>query len=172
MPSVLFVCTANRFRSPLAAGIFQKALAEEERERVASWNVGKASDWDVASAGLQAMPLQPVLPDVLEAASLLGIDLSDHRSQRVQDLDLSGWDLIVVMQESHRIALQDQYPELQERIYLLSHVVEYESYDIPDVHNSPQGVMGVCAVLNELIRRSLSYICVLAIALHNKRALS
>lgn len=172
MPSVLFVCTANRFRSPLAAGIFQKALAEEEQQRAASWNIGRASDWETASAGLQAAHLQPVLPDVLEAARQLGIDLSAHRSRRVQDLDLSQYDLIVVMEESHRSALEEQYPELQEHIYLLSRVVDYDSYDIPDAYNSPQGVMGVGAVMNDLIRRSLSYICVLAIALHNKRGLS
>lgn len=171
MPSVLFVCTANQFRSPLAAGIFEKALLEEERERLSPWNIGKADDWQVGSAGLMAMLQQPVLPDVLEAASQLGIDLSHHRSRRVDDLALSDYDLIVVMEEKQQQTLQIMYPELQERVYLLSRVVEYATYDIPDMHSSPQSVMGVCAVLNELIRRSLSYICVLAISLHNKRAL-
>ena len=170
MPSVLFVCTVNRFRSPLAAGIFQKALVEEEKERLSPWPLGNASDWQVSSAGLQAMPMQPVLLDVLEAGKQLGFDLSGHRSQRVRDLRLADYDLIIVMQKSHQEMLLTEHPELQERIYLLSHVVEYDDYDIPDVYNSPQGVMGVCAILNELIRRSLAYICVLAIAMHNKRA--
>jgi protein-tyrosine-phosphatase len=169
MPSVLFVCTANRFRSPLAAGIFQKALVEEQRARSTSWDIGRLSDWVAASAGLQALPLQPVLPDVLEAAAQLGIDLSAHRSQRVEDLDLAGFDLIVVMQESHRAALRERYPGLQERVYLFSQVVDYETYDIPDAYHSPQGVMGVAAVLNDLLRRRLSYVCILAIALHNSR---
>ena len=172
MPSVLFVCSANRFRSPVAAGIFQKALAEEETSRTLSWNIGQAATWVVSSAGLQAAPLQPVLPDVLEAACQLGIDLSDHWSQRVDELDLVNFDLIVVMQKSHRLALLDQYPDLQERIYLFSQVVDNESYDIPDSYNSPQGVMGVCVVMNDLIRRRLSYLCVLAIAMHNKRTLA
>ena len=172
MPSVLFVCTANRFRSPLAAGILKKALAEEETVRTANWNIGHARDWQVESAGTQAVPLQPVLPDVLEAARQLGIDLSGHRSQGLADLTLSDYDLILVMQESHRVELQSEYPELQERIYLFSQVVEYASYDIPDVYQSSQGVMGVCVVMNDLIRRSLRYICVLAIALHNKRTIA
>jgi protein-tyrosine phosphatase len=170
MPSILFVCTANRFRSPLAAGIFQKALEEEQRQKPSSWNIGRPGDWTVSSAGLQAISLQPVLPDVLAAAGQLGIDLSDHRSRRMEDIDLNDYDLLLVMQESHRVALQTMYPDHQERIYLFSQVVDYETYDIPDAYNSPQGVMGVCAVLNDLIRRRLSYICVLAIALHNKRA--
>jgi protein-tyrosine-phosphatase len=108
------------------------------------------------------------LPDVLSAASQLGIDLSDHWSQRVDNLKLMKYDLIVVMQESHRSALLERYPELQERLYLFSQVVDYESYDIPDAYSSPQGVMGVCVVINDLIRRRLGYVCILAIALHNK----
>ena len=170
MPSILFVCTANRFRSPLAAAIFKRALLEEERARSASWNIGQAGDWDVASAGLEAVPYQPALPDVLDAAGQLGIDLSAHRSQRVDDLNLLNYDLVLVMQESHRAALRNARPHLQERIYLFSQVVDQETYDIPDVYQTPQGVMGVCTVLNDLIRRRLSYICVLAIALHNKQA--
>ena len=169
MPSVLFVCTVNRFRSPLAAGIFKKALAEEERQRVSSWNIGQASDWEVSSAGLGAVPQLPVLPDVLEAAGQLGIDLSDHRSRPVEDLKLLEYDLIIVMQQSHRVALLERHPELAEYVYLFSQVVDYETYDIPDNYDSPQGVMGVCVVMNDLIRRRLSYICVLAIAMHNKR---
>ncbi len=170
MPSVLFVCSANRFRSPLAAAIFEKALKEEEKARTSAWNIGRADDWQVTSAGLFAAPLQPVLPDVLAAAAQLGLDLSDHWSQRVEDLNLADYDLLLVMQESHRAALREHHPDLQDRIYLFSQVVDYDAYDIPDAYQSPQGVMGVAAVMNDLIRRRLSYICVLAIALHNQRA--
>lgn len=172
MPSVLFVCTANRFRSPLAAAIFAKALAEEEKARSIPWGIGAAREWRVASAGISAVSQEPVLPAVLEAAQQFGLDLSAHRSQRVDDLRLSDFDLFIVMQENQKLVLKSEYPELEERIYLLSHIAEYETYDIPDLYTSPQGVMGVCVIINELIRRSLTYICVLAIALHNKRALA
>jgi protein-tyrosine phosphatase len=170
MPAVLFLCTANRFRSPLAAAIFEKALREEEKARSSSWSIGRADDWQVESAGLFAAPQQPVLPDVLEAAWQFGIDLEQHRSQRVDDLDLAAYDLVLVMEESHRAALRERHPGLQDRIYLFSQVVDYDAYDIPDTYQSPQGVMGVAAVMNDLIRRRLSYICVLATALHNQRA--
>ena len=169
MPSVLFVCTANRFRSPLAAAIFKKALAEEEKHGTSPWKIGNASDWQVGSAGTWAMPGQAVLPDVLEAAKQIGIDLSAHRSRRVHGSMLSEYDLIVVMQESHKEALLSEFPDLHEHIYLFSRVVDLGSYDIPDDYGSVQEVMGVIAVMNELIRRSLRYICVLTIALHNKR---
>jgi protein-tyrosine-phosphatase len=170
MPSVLFVCTANRFRSPLAEGFFEQALAKEENERSCSWPIGKAADWVVSSAGIRAVPLQPVLPDVLEAGKLLGIDLSGHLSQRVQDLELADFDLILVMQENQKQVLLNSYPDHRERIYLLSQVLENDAYDFPDHFRSLHGVRGVGGVLSELIHEHMCNICVLAIALHNKRS--
>lgn len=169
MPSILFVCTANRFRSPLAAAIFKKAVAEEEAKRPSPWKIGEAGDWRVGSAGSWATPGQTVLPAVLEAAKQLDMDLSAHRSVQVSGPLLSNYDLILVMQESQKEALRSEFPHLHERIYLLSHVVELGSYDIPDAFGSLQEVMEVSAEMNELIRRGLRYLCVLAIALHNQR---
>ena len=169
MPSILFVCTANRFRSPLAAGFFEQALSREKKERKCTWPIGQVDDWEVASAGLQAARLQPVLPDVLEAGQQLGLDLSGHRSQRVQDLELSDFDLILVMQEKQKQVLLNEHPELREHIYLLSQVLENDTYDFPDHFRSLHGVRGVGDVMGELIQRNICYICVLAISLHNKR---
>jgi len=159
MPSILFVCTANRFRSPLAAAFLLKALEEE----------GMAESWRIGSAGTWASPGQPVLPGVSEAAQGFGIDLSAHRSARVSRRLLSEYDLVLVMQASQREALLTEFPELGERVYLFSEVVERRSYDIPDVPGSEEGVREIAAELEALIRRGLKYICVLATYLHNTR---
>lgn len=169
MPSVLFVCTANRFRSPLAAAIFKKALVEEGIKPTSPWNIGDAENWRVGSAGTWTSPGQAVLPAVLEAANRLDIDLSTHRSVSVSERLISDYDLILVMQESQKEALQSEFPRHRERIYHLSHVLELGSYDIPDTFDSLEEVMQVSAEMSELIRRNFRYICVLAIALHNKR---
>ena len=172
MPSVLFVCTANRFRSPLAEGIFRKALAEQEKEKTTPWDIGRIGDWEAGSAGTWAVPGLPALPHVVEAADQLGIDLTSHRSQRVSAELLSRYDLILVVQETHREMLVNEFPPFKDQIYLLSQVINHEAYDLPDTYESMQGVMQVCVVLNDLIRRNLHYICVLAIALHNKRVMA
>ena len=169
MPSVLFVCTANQFRSPLAAALFQKAMLREGQERNAPWDIGKTEDWTVDSAGTWAQEGQPVLRDVLEAGKLLDVDLSAHRSTKVNKLLLSRYDLVLVMQESHRELLHREYPGLRERIYLLSLVVDQAAYDFQDTHRFLQEVMNVGRALETLIRCNMHYICVLAIALHNKR---
>ena len=172
MPSVLFVCTANRFRSPLAAGIFRQALAEQEKEKTSPWNIGRANDWEAGSAGTLAVSGLPALPHVVAAAKQLGIDLASHYSRQVSEELLSRYDLVLVVQESHREMLLSEFPHLVERIYLLSQVINDDAFDFPDTYDSIPGVMQVCVVMNDLIRRNLHYICVLAIALHNKRVMA
>ena len=159
MPSILFVCTANRFRSPLAAAILKQILH----------HMGMSDSWEIASAGTWAETGQPALSHIAEAAQRLGIDLSPHRSRRVSEALLSGYDLILVMQASQREALLSEFPSLEERVYLLSHVVERRCYDIPDVPGSAHGVLEVIAELQSLIRRGTESICVLATYLYNTR---
>lgn len=159
MPSVLFVCTANRFRSPLAAAIFRKVLEEN----------GIGSPWLVGSAGTWAAPGQPVIPPVLSVAQKLGLDLSKHRSIGVSRQLLSEYDLVLVMQASQKEALQSEFPSQYQHIHLFSNVVERGSYDIPDSLDSDQDMKSISLELNELIRRGLPNILALAAALHNLR---
>src|SRR5574341_1208566 len=159
MPSVLFICTANRFRSPLAAAMLKKDLGE----------MGIADSWRIGSAGTWTEPGQPVLQAVSDAAQGFGIDLSGHRSSRVSRQLLSEYDLILVMQASQKEALISEFPELQERVYLFSEVVERRSYDVLDSLESDLGAPEISAELDALIRRGLNYICVLATYLNNTR---
>src|SRR5512139_2422813 len=101
MPSVIFVCTANRFRSPLAAAILEKALKEGKSAAGRTGGLPSLEPWHVGSAGTWATPGEPVLPMVSEAAQKLGIDLSDHSSRRVSGPLLSEYDLILVMEAGH-----------------------------------------------------------------------
>jgi protein-tyrosine-phosphatase len=159
MPSILFVCTANRFRSPLAAAFLGKVLEEN----------GPSASWVIGSAGTWAEPGQPIIPAVFAVAQKFGLDLTTHRATRVSGPSLSQYDLILVMQTSQKEALQSEFPALYERIYLLSNVVERGSYDIPDLPDSPEQMVVVGTELYELIRRGWRNICVLATASHNAR---
>ena len=159
MPSILFVCTANRFRSPLAASLLQRELQA----------LGIAESWLVGSAGIWAAPGQPVMPHVCEAAQRFHIDLSSHRSVRVSRKLLARYDLILAMQAGQKEALLTEYPELGERVYLFSHVVERRTYDIPDAAGSEDEVLELAMELDALIQHGLESICVLATSLHNAK---
>lgn len=158
MPSVLFVCTANRFRSPLASAFFRKELDAVDED---GWTIDSAGTW--TTWGL------PVLPKVNLIARRYGIDLSSHRSKPVTEPLLSAHDLILVMEAGHREALQNEFPAVSERIYLLSQAAEGRTYDIPDRIESVESMLEVGENLHELIQTGLKDICDLAVRLHEAR---
>jgi protein-tyrosine phosphatase len=121
MPSVLFVCTANLYRSPLAAAFFQKIILEKTDH---SWIVDSAGTWT-----------QPGLPPMLEAIRLARkyeADIEAHRSKQVDKELLVRFDLILGMEMGHKEALQVEFPALRNRIYSFSEAVDNRQYDIPD----------------------------------------
>jgi protein-tyrosine phosphatase len=159
MPSILFVCTANRFRSPLAAAFLRKELNQK----------GLSEYCHVASAGTWARSGQPVMPGLVETARKFGVDLSEHRSRRVSGSLLSKYDLIVVMQASHREALVAEDPSLQNKVFLLSEIVEYRHYDIPDPFGSGQNALETVSELDDLIRQGADSLCSRAVDLNAMR---
>ncbi|MGE5250800.1 MAG: hypothetical protein ACM3QS_11370 [Bacteroidota bacterium] len=159
MPSILFVCTANRFRSPLAAAMLQKKLEEMQ----------VAESWYISSAGLWTTSGRPALPEVVAAAESFGIDLSSHRSTKVIAELVAAYDLIVVMTAGQKEALLTEFPFLQDSVYLLSDITERRSYDIPDPIGSEAELKEVVAEMDSLLERGLRSICVLATYLHNTK---
>jgi protein-tyrosine phosphatase len=84
---LVVVCTGNRVRSPAAEG-FLRLLTEGLPVRL-------------SSAGLLDLGPVPALPETLQTAAELGLDLSDHRAQCVVHADLSGVDLVVGFEQRH-----------------------------------------------------------------------
>ena len=150
---------SNRFRSPLAAAMLTHRLHD----------LGIAQSWKIGSAGLRATPGQPALREVAAAAERFGLDLSAHRSARVDRDLLSEYDLILVMQAGQKEALLTEFPDLYDHVYLLSAVTERRSYDIPDALGSEPEMLEVVSELNSLIQRGLESMCVLATYLRNTK---
>jgi protein-tyrosine-phosphatase len=128
MPSVLFVCTANQCRSPVAAALFQQHL--RRANLLAAWRVESAGTW--AESGRSAHPQMQVI------ARSAGLDLGRHRAQGIEDMPhLPTFDLVLTMARNHQEALQAEFPGLCERIYLLGSLAG-KPFDIPDpVGNAP-----------------------------------
>jgi protein-tyrosine-phosphatase len=153
MPSILFVCLANRYRSPLAAAFFRQCL-EQVTDR------GK---WSVGSAGTWAQPGLPPEAVALKDARNRGLDIKDHRSRQVNANILSTSNLILVMEAGQKEALQVEFPKESKKIYLLSEVAEGIQYDIPDPFGPDGGThQEIANELYELIKRGFENICGLA----------
>jgi protein-tyrosine phosphatase len=151
---ILFVCKANLCRSPLAAAFFLRRTEEE----------GLSDEWIVQSAGPQTVAGQPIPPNVLKLASIMGINLRNHRTQAVDDDLLSQQDLVVVMEKGQREALRLEFPAHQRKVYLLSELAEYREYDIDDPARRGAGVNvhETGLALSRLVDRAYPTICQLA----------
>jgi protein-tyrosine phosphatase len=110
MPTLLFVCTGNLCRSPMAATVARNVLA------------GKAEAVDVISAGL-LRPGQPATDEAVKVMGRRGLDLSTHRSRRVGDALVPAPDLIVGMAREHARAVVDVIPGLFPRTFTLKDFV-------------------------------------------------
>jgi protein-tyrosine phosphatase len=110
VPTLLFVCTGNLCRSPMAAALARKVLA------------GRAEAVDVLSAGL-LQGGQPATGEAVELMKRRGLDLSTHRSRRLGDALAPPPDLILGMAQEHARAVVDLLPQLLPRTFTLKDLV-------------------------------------------------
>lgn len=82
------------------------------------------------------------------------MDLSGHRSQRVEDLDLGDYDLILTMERGQRDALRAEYPQFAARIVTISQALTGYDYDVEDPPGHTQAAVRATArQLADLVER-------------------
>lgn len=113
---VLFVCTGNTCRSPMAEGLFRKLAAE--KAGVAPEALADAG-LTVRSAGVSAHVGHSATPEAAAAAKELGADLSGHRSRPLTPALLQAADRVYTMTLSHRDAAVRQAPEFADKLRTL-----------------------------------------------------
>jgi protein-tyrosine-phosphatase len=129
MPAILFVCTANRIRSPLAEYACRARLHELAPAQAGDWRIESAGAW--AKAGL------PATQNAIVAARNAGLDLSQHVSRPVEIIDFADYDMVLTMEEGHRDALRSEHPHMRERIRTLAEVAFGIAYDVADPIGQP-----------------------------------
>jgi protein-tyrosine phosphatase len=150
MISVLFICTANQFRSPIAAACFSRKMTE----------LGWKNEWIVSSAGVWTTNGKPALPEAEEVARKLGISLEGHQSTVVTPGLVSINDLILVMEAGQKEALQSEFSVFRSRIFLLSEVADGTPYDIQDpISEGLDRCMEVGTQIYTLIDKGFYRIC-------------
>jgi protein-tyrosine-phosphatase len=88
--NVLFVCTGNTCRSPMAAALAEKAVQDRHWRHVV-----------VRSAGVAALPGSRASREAVEAVAALGLDLRSHGATLLEEETVDWADIILAMSPSH-----------------------------------------------------------------------
>ena len=134
--NILFVCTGNTCRSPMAAALMNKIAIEQNL------------DVRIESAGLFAQEGHMASDNAIKAMISYGIDLTLHRTQPVTENLLKQCDLILTMTEAHKMVLE---PMAKGKVYTL---IEYagSAGDIPDPYGGdPEEYIECAAVIYDAL---------------------
>ena len=129
MKKILFVCSGNTCRSPLAEAVARSILPSRAGFEV-----------EVSSAGTSALDGSVASGFSLEVARDHGLDLSSHRARVVTREMLRDADLIVTMGVRHREAIEQLDADAVEYTYLLTNFSDHLHGEIPDPIGSGRDV--------------------------------
>ncbi len=148
MPSVLFVCTANQCRSPMAEAIFRELLREK----------GRLPGWSIGSAGVRASPGEPATLFTQSTLRERGIETGAHRSRPVTEEVLRSYNLVLTMERAQQDELRAAYPDMADKIGLLATTAGGQ-YDIDDPIGLPlERYRALANELSDILGRGLSQI--------------
>jgi len=137
MPLVVFVCTGNTCRSPMAEGFFKQQWAGVE----------------AASAGTTVFPGAGPAPEAVTAAASRGTDILSHRAQEISRALISRADLVIAMTRFHAEWVKRCFPESGEKVATLGELARQDAFlDVPDpVGQSLQVYQQVADLIRQLL---------------------
>lgn len=130
---ILFVCTGNTCRSPMAEFLLEDLLKKENIKSVT----------EVNSAGVNAMPFQPASINSVETMAEIGVDINSHASEMLTMDLVEDYDLVLTMTQAHRDSIVDTLPILDDKVFSLKDYVGL-SGDICDPYGGDIDVYRNC----------------------------
>jgi protein-tyrosine phosphatase len=114
--TIIFVCTGNTCRSPMAEGLCRKIIADKLGIKK---YLLEENGYKIISAGTAAIYNSPASSHAIEVIKELGVDIANHRSQPVTLSMLDKSDQVYCMTKEHLNTLKEWMPLQASRIFLL-----------------------------------------------------
>lgn len=130
---ILFVCTGNTCRSPMAQALAQKIFKD--------MNI-KAQ---VSSAGIGANPFDSASQNSILAMKNYDIDISNHKSKQITKEIIDENDFILTMTDAHKKFLCNKFDQAKGKIFTLSEFACNDNYDIIDPFGADFEIYKKCA---------------------------
>jgi protein-tyrosine phosphatase len=135
--NILFVCTGNTCRSPMAEAFFNKIIKEE----------GYDKEYTCSSAGIYAYEGDCASYEAIQVMKNHGLDISRHYSKVLDHKAVREAYIILTMTRDHKRMVLDVYPEAADKIFTLKEFAEYtkDDWDITDPFGLGLGAYEACA---------------------------
>ncbi len=106
--TILFVCSGNSCRSPMAAALLEKKLRPRYGNQL-----------KIHSAGTLGIHDHPATLPAIMVSSEKGVDISDHLSKGLKKRYVAEADIIFAMAAHHKEFIDSHYPAYKENVFLL-----------------------------------------------------
>lgn len=129
--TILFVCTGNSCRSPIAKGLLDKIINDNQEKSLSRLKIMSLSAGTIAANG------QLPSDNAQKAVRKYGADIRHHLSTRLNKERVKMADLILAMEEKHKLAVLELMPSVKDKTFIITEYVSKNKDGIADPIGQP-----------------------------------
>lgn len=133
---IIFVCTGNTCRSPMAEALLVEKLKDGNM------------DAEVDSCGTSVYQSESINPKAVQALRTVGISYFEHQSRQLDKTDIQSADLVLTMTQQQKFSIVKAYADYKYKVFTISEYTRDSKDDVTDPYGKSQIFYNFC--VNEL----------------------
>lgn len=117
MKKIVYICTGNVCRSPMAEHYMQQRIISLKKEE----------NYLIDSCGIYANTGESATSNAIMAIKEYGVNMENHRAKSIYDVNILEYDLVITLTSSHKENLLALFPSIKGKVFTLK---EYADPDI------------------------------------------